>query len=107
MGAALDGFIQACDLLRSRTTWTVRFETVDGVERHFAVNVVAPYLLTRRLMPALEAAVHRPNRTPSSRCSNNQSTSSPALHARLDRGNLVPPTGTGNWPAGAASVSAQ
>lgn len=34
-----------------------RSETVDGVEGHFAVNVIAPYLLTQRLMPALEAAV--------------------------------------------------
>lgn len=33
-----------------------RWETSDGVEGHFAVNVLAPHLLTQRLLPALEAA---------------------------------------------------
>jgi NAD(P)-dependent dehydrogenase (short-subunit alcohol dehydrogenase family) len=35
---------------------TERRLTIDGIEAHFAVNVLAPFLLTRQLLPLLQAS---------------------------------------------------
>lgn len=45
----LDVLINNAGLLEGK-----RRETVDGIEAHFAVNVLAPYLLTLELLPALK-----------------------------------------------------
>lgn len=47
----LDVLINNAGLLESK-----RRLTLDGIEAHFAVNVLAPYLLTQLLLPVLKAA---------------------------------------------------